>query len=216
MLPKLKIFITTFLIFILIPTLYSQQRSKVITGVISDSTGKAITLANITVKEDMTVELGEFEKVAGGNGCLLMAYTHIAHNCLIGDKVILANCVNLAGHIVVNDYAIIGGVTPVHQFVQIGAHAFIGGGSRVPQDVPPFMRGAGLPLVMSGINVVGLRRRGFSQEALSLLQRAYRMLYREGLNTTQAVERMEAELPASAELSLLIDFIKNSKRGITK
>ncbi len=159
---------------------------------------------------------GAGEPTRVGNGCLLMAYTHVAHNCEIGDGVILSNCVNLAGHIIVEDYAILGGVTPVHQFVHIGTHAFIGGGSRVPQDVPPFMRGAGSPLVMSGINLVGLKRRGFSEPVLKDLQRAYRFLYREGLNTTQALERIKNELAPCDEISKLIAFIDNSERGITK
>ena len=159
---------------------------------------------------------GEGEPTRVGSGCLLMAYTHIAHNCTIGDQVILANSVNLAGHIVVEDFAILGGVTPVHQFVRIGTHAFIGGGSRVPQDVPPFMRGAGNPLVMSGINLVGLQRRGFTEECLKDLRRAYRILYREGLNTSQALERIESELRPSAELTRLVEFVRGSERGITK
>lgn len=159
---------------------------------------------------------GAGEETRVGDACLLMAYCHVAHNCEIGDHVILANSVNLAGHVRVEEYAIIGGVTPVHQFVRIGAHAFIGGGSRVPQDVPPFMRGAGNPLLMSGINTVGLRRRGFEPEVLKKLRQSYRLLYRSGLNTSQALERMEAELDGDPHLQRLLDFVRSSERGITK
>ena len=157
---------------------------------------------------------GEVTRV--GSGCLLMAYSHVAHNCAIGDGVILANSVNLAGHVAVEDHAIVGGVTPVHQFVRIGAHAFVGGGSRVPQDVPPFLRGAGNPMEIAGLNLLGLQRRGFAPETLNSLRKAYRLLYRAGLNTTQALERMEAELGDCAEVRRLIDFVRSSARGITK
>jgi UDP-N-acetylglucosamine acyltransferase len=151
-----------------------------------------------------------------GAGCLLMAYTHVAHNCTVGDGVILANSVNLAGHVLVEDHATVGGVTPVHQFVRIGAYAFVGGGSRVPQDIPPFMRGAGNPLIITGLNSVGLQRRGFSPESLRALHRAYRLLYRSGLNTTQALARMAEELADSAEVARLVTFIRDSARGIVK
>lgn len=151
-----------------------------------------------------------------GDGCLLMAYSHIAHNCQIGDNVILANSVNLAGHVSVEDCAIIGGVTPVHQFVRIGAHCFIGGGSRVPQDVLPFMRGAGSPLIMSGVNALGLQRRGFKPDDLRNLRKAYKIIYRSGLNTSQALEQLETEMGGDQNIQNLMSFIKGSERGITK
>lgn len=157
---------------------------------------------------------GEFTVV--GDGCLLMAYSHVAHNCELGDGVILANSVNLAGHVVVEECAIIGGVTPVHQFVRIGCHAFVGGGSRVPQDVPPYMRGAGNPMAVVGLNSVGLYRRGFDAASLHSLRLAYRYLYRAGLNTSQAIERIEAELADCVEVRRLLDFIRSSERGIVK
>lgn len=156
------------------------------------------------------------ESTVVGDECLLMAYSHVAHNCLIGDGVILANSVNLAGHVTVEDQAIIGGVTPVHQFVRIGTHAFVGGGSRVPQDVPPYMRGAGNPMVVAGLNSVGLFRRGFSAASLKSLRLAYRYLYRAGLNTSQALERIEAELGDCAEIVRLLQFVRSSERGIVK
>jgi UDP-N-acetylglucosamine acyltransferase len=151
-----------------------------------------------------------------GEGCLLMAYVHVAHNCTIGNGVILANSVNLAGHVSVEEFASVGGVTPVHQFVRIGAHAFVGGGSRVPQDIPPFMRGAGNPLSIAGPNSVGLQRRGFSAASIQALHRAHRVLYRSGLNTSQALAQLEAELPDSAEVRQLVAFIRSSARGIVK
>ena len=159
---------------------------------------------------------GAGEATRVGSGCLLMAYSHIAHNCEIGDQVILANSVNLAGHVLIEDFAIIGGLTPVHQFVRIGAHSFIGGGSRVPQDVPPYLRGAGNPMVMSGINAVGLQRRGFSEATLRSLRFAYRLLYRQQLNTTQALERIETELGDDPCIQRLVAFVRQSVRGITK
>src|SRR5207247_2741043 len=116
---------------------------------------------------------------------LLIAYAHIAHNCRIGNHVILANAVNLAGHVRVDDYAIIGGMTPVHQFVTIGCHAFVGGGSRVPQDVPPYVKAAGNPLRACGLNSIGMDRRGIPAEVRLQLKRAYRVLYRSQLNVAQ-------------------------------
>ncbi len=157
---------------------------------------------------------GEATQIGDHN--LLMAYSHVAHNCIVGDHVILANSVNLAGHVAVDDFAIIGGLTPVHQFVKIGVHSFVGGGSRVPQDVPPFMRGAGNPMAIVGLNSVGLMRRGFSQASLHSLRKAYRFLYRSGLNTTQALERIEAELSDVEEVRTLLTFIRGSERGIVK
>ncbi len=151
-----------------------------------------------------------------GDDNLLMAYVHVAHNCTIGNHVILANAVNLAGHVDVDDYAILGGVTPVHQFVRIGCHAFIGGGSRVAQDIPPYLRCAGNPLKVAGLNSVGLARRGFSAEAVAELKRAYRLVYRSDLNVSQALERIRRELQSFPEVKTFVRFIEASERGITK
>jgi UDP-N-acetylglucosamine acyltransferase len=145
-----------------------------------------------------------------------MAYVHVAHNCWIGDKVIIANAVNLAGHVTIHDYAIIGGVVPVHQFVSIGAHAFIGGGSRISKDVPPFIKVAGNPPKVVGINSVGLKRRRFSIDRRVLIKKAYCILYRSELNVSQALHKIENELERSNDINMLIDFITSSKRGITK
>jgi len=171
-----------------------------------------------TIREFVTVNsaTGHEQSTVIGCNVLLMAYVHIAHNCVIGNDVILANAVNLAGHVRVNDFASIGGVTPVHQFVEIGKYAFVGGGSRIPKDIPPFLRVAGNPARVAGLNTVGLTRRGFTAEQKAVIKKAYVILFRSGLNVTQAVDRIRAELPQTGEVAMLIDFIRNSKRGIIK
>ena len=151
-----------------------------------------------------------------GDENLLMAYSHVAHNCILGSNIVLANAVNLAGHVQIDDYAIIGGVTPVHQFVRIGAHSFVGGGSRVAQDVPPFVRCAGNPLRAVGLNSVGLMRRNFTQETISRLKRAYRLVYRSDLNVTQALERIPVDIEHTPEVLEFVDFVAQSERGIVK
>lgn len=170
------------------------------------------------IREFVTINCAtdEGESTVIGDGNLLMAYVHVAHNCLVGNGVILANSVNLAGHVVVQDYAIIGGVVPVHQFVKIGAHSFIGGGSRIPKDIPPFVKVAGNPPRIGGINTVGLQRRGFTEEQISQIKQAYRYLYRSDLNVSQAVEMIGRELPHTPEITMLVDFISESERGIAK
>ena len=170
-----------------------------------------------TIREFVTIhrgtDKGDFTRIGDHN--LLMAYVHIAHNCVIGDHVILANAVTLAGYVAVEDHAIIGGVTPIHQFVRVGAHAFIGGGSRVPQDIPPFLLASGNPLKIVGINQVGLKRRGFSPETCQHLRRAYKIIYRSDKNVSQAIETIRKELPEIPELDRLVEFIESSERGIT-
>ncbi|RKX20006.1 MAG: acyl-[acyl-carrier-protein]--UDP-N-acetylglucosamine O-acyltransferase [Candidatus Zixiibacteriota bacterium] len=174
--------------------------------------GAGTTIREYAMLNRGTAESGE---TVIGKNCLLMAYSHVAHDCYIGDNVILANAVNLAGHIEIGDFAIIGGVVPVHQFVKIGAHAMIGGGYRVPQDICPFALAGGYPLKIVGLNRVGLSRRGFRTETLQILQKAFKILFFSGLNRTQAVERIKAELEQIDEIRLILDFIKNSTRGIT-
>lgn len=150
-----------------------------------------------------------------GSDCLLMAYSHVAHDCEIGNHVILANSVNLAGHVMIEDWVIIGGVTPVHQFVRIGAHAFIGGGSRIPQDVPPYCRVAGNPPKLYGLNSVGLERRGLSAEVRKALKQAYRTLFQSDVNLSKALDRVEGDVARVPEVRHLIEFIRASERGIT-
>jgi UDP-N-acetylglucosamine acyltransferase len=153
-------------------------------------------------------------KTVIGSDCLFMAYTHVAHDCVIGNHVILANCVALAGHVTLHDYVIIGGLTPIHQFVSVGAHAMVGGGLRVSKDVPPYILAGQDPLCFEKLNLVGLRRRGFSPRTIQLLDEAYRLLYRSNLNVSQAVERIQRDLEPIPELVKLVEFITSSKRGI--
>jgi len=170
-----------------------------------------------TIREYATLHLAciEGETTAVGDRCLIMAYAHVAHNCRLGNGVILANSVNLAGHVEVHDFATIGGVTPVHQFVRIGAYSFIGGGSRVPKDVAPFVKAAGNPLALAGINSIGLERHGFDEERRATLKRAYRILFRSDLNVTQAVERLRQEFePSDEDIQTLVRFVEGSERGI--
>ncbi len=169
-----------------------------------------------TIREYVTVNAatGEGDSTTIGNNCLLMAYVHVAHDCVVSDNVILANAVNLAGHVSVHEFAIVGGIVPVHQFVRIGAHSFIGGGSRIPKDIPPFVKVAGSPPRVCGLNSVGLKRRGFTDERLDPIRKAYRFLYRSGYNVSQAVEKIESELEMTPDVETFLDFIKSSRRGI--
>jgi UDP-N-acetylglucosamine acyltransferase len=170
-----------------------------------------------TIREFASLHLAciEGEATEIGDGCLIMAYAHVAHNCRIGNGVILANSVNLAGHVEVHDFASVGGLTPVHQFVRIGAYAFVGGGSRVPKDVIPFVKAGGIPIQLAGINTIGLERRGFDPDRRALLQRAYRVLFRSGLNVSQALARLKSEFdPADEDIQTLVRFIERSERGI--
>ena len=151
-----------------------------------------------------------------GDGCLLMAYTHVAHDCRLGDEVILSNAVNMAGHVMIEDCAIVGGLTAIHQFVRIGTHAFIGGGSRISQDVVPYCRVAGSPPKMYGLNAVGLERRGVTPEVRSTLKKVYRTLFLSGLNVSQGLERAREETAQPGpELLRFLDFIARSERGVT-
>lgn len=169
-----------------------------------------------TIREYATIHLAciEGETTCVGDHSLIMAYAHVAHNCSIGNHVILANAVNLAGHVEVQDYAIIGGMTPVHQFARIGRHALVGGGSRVPKDIPPFMRAAGNPIRIAGLNHIGLERHGYDEDRRLLLKRAYRILFRSGLNVTQAVQRLRQEFGTDDDVRTLVEFIETSERGI--
>ena len=166
------------------------------------------------VTANLATEPGATTRI--GSHCLLMAYAHVAHNCQIGDHVILANVVQMAGYVTVEDWAIVGGATVVHQFVRIGRHSMIGGGSRVSQDVAPFVKAAGSPPRLAGINQVGLERRGFSTSTREALDRAYRILFREGLAVPAAVAQIRAELPGIPEVETLARFAETSARGLTR
>ncbi|MDP4278882.1 MAG: acyl-ACP--UDP-N-acetylglucosamine O-acyltransferase [Bacteroidota bacterium] len=173
---------------------------------------------NTTIREYVTVNRGTAArgKTTIGNDCLVMAYCHIAHDCEVGNHVIMSNCTQLAGEVVVDDYAILGGGTLVHQFSHIGSHVMVQGGSKINKDVPPFIKAARDPIAYCGINSIGLRRRNFSNEQIRDIQEIYRYLYQSGLNNSDAVERIEAELPATKERDEIILFVKNSPRGIIK
>ncbi len=181
-----------------------------------------VTVANIgdytVIREYATVNRGTSESGSTdiGQHCLLMAYSHAAHDCKIGNHVIMANSANLGGHVHIDDYAIIGGVVPVHQFVKIGCHAIIGGGFRVPQDVCPYALAGGYPIRISGLNVIGLRRRNFPDETITTLRRAFKLLFRSNLNTGQAVERIKSEVEMIPEVRTILDFIERSDRGLVK
>ena len=173
---------------------------------------------NVTIREFVTINRGtkaSYETVIGDN-TLIMAYAHIAHDCVIGNNVIMANASMLAGHIFIDDWAIVGGMAAVHQFVHIGAHAMVSGGSLVRKDVPPYTKAAREPLSYVGVNSIGLRRRGFSMEVINQIQNIYRVIYLKGYNVSQAVEIIEAELPATPERDEILSFIANSSRGIMK
>lgn len=173
---------------------------------------------NTTIREGVTIHAatadGDFTRV--GSHCHIMAYAHIAHDCIVGNHVIIANVGSLAGHVVVEDRVLVGGLTGIHQFVRLGKHCIIGGCSKITQDVPPFMMAEGNPPRVPGINAVGLKRAGFSDEVQHAIKQAYRLLYRSELNTTMALERIERELPRLPEIEHLVAFIRASERGIVK
>jgi UDP-N-acetylglucosamine acyltransferase len=173
---------------------------------------------NTTIREFVTVHRGTVAKgkTVVGNNCLLMAYVHIAHDCMLGNNVIMVNSSQLAGEVIIDDFAILAGLVAVHQFVHIGSHVMIAGGSLVRKDVPPFIKAGREPLSYEGINSIGLRRRNFSNEKIRELQDIYRYIYQKGLNTSQAVEIIEAEMPATQERDEILLFIKDSKRGIIR
>lgn len=169
------------------------------------------------VREYATLNRGTAESglTRVGSDCLVMAYAHVAHDCRVGDHVILSNAVNMAGHVEIEDHVIVGGVTAIHQFVRIGAHAFVGGGSRLPQDVVPYTIVAGNPCAAYGINLTGLRRRGFDKETIGALRDAYRTIFQSDLNIGAALDHLEAEGPNVPEVRQMIDFVRASERGIT-
>jgi len=173
---------------------------------------------NVTIREYVTVNRGTVDrgKTVIGNNCLIMAYCHVAHDCIVGNHCIFSNNSTLAGHCTVGDYVILAGMTAVHQFCTIGNHAFVTGGSLVRKDVPPYVKGAREPLSYVGINSIGLRRRGYESDKIKEIQNIYRILYQKSYNTSQAQQIIEAEMEATPERDEILQFIKNSKRGIMK
>lgn len=173
---------------------------------------------NTTIRECATVNRGTaskgFTKV--GNDCLIMAYSHVAHDCVLNDHVILGNATQLAGEIEIDNYAIISGGSLAHQFTRIGSHVMIQGGSKISKDIPPFVMVGREPITYVGLNIVGLRRRGFTSERINGIQEIYRYLYLSGYNISQAVDRIEQELPISEDRDLILNFVRSSSRGIVR
>lgn len=170
------------------------------------------------IREYATLNLAcdEDQVTRVGSHCLLMAYVHVAHNCSLGDHVIVANATQFAGYVTIEDWAIVGGLTGVHQFVRIGCHAFIGGGSRIAQDIAPYILIAGSPPRHGSVNRLGLERRGFAPETRDAIEHAYRLLFREGLTVGEAVARMRGAYPGIAEVEHLARFAETSTRGLAR
>lgn len=173
---------------------------------------------NTTIRECVTINRGTTDRMKTkiGNNCWIMAYCHIAHDCSIGDNCIFSNNSTLAGHINIGDYVVLAGMAAVQQFCSVGSHAFVTGGSLVRKDVPPFVKAGREPLSYVGINSIGLRRRGFTTEKIREIQSIYRILYQSNYNNTQALAIIEAEMAATSERDEVLEFIKNSQRGIMK
>ena len=173
---------------------------------------------NTTVRECATVNRGTASKgkTVVGSNCLLMAYSHIAHDCRLGNNIIIGNASQIAGEVQVDDYAILSGGTLVHQFSRIGRNVIIQGGTRLGMDIPPYVTAGREPVCFMGLNLVGLRRHGFSNETISQIQDIYRVLYQSKLNTTQALEKIEAEFADSEEKRTIVEFIRASERGIVR
>ncbi len=169
-----------------------------------------------TIREYVTVNRGTAQsfRTTVGKHCFLMSYVHIAHDCHVGDHVIMSNGTQFAGHVTVEDYVIISGLCAVHQFGKIGRHAFIGGMTRVAKDIPPFVKAVGNPVKLYGLNSVGLQRRGFSEEVISELKKAYRLFFRSELNVSQALLQAASELKPFPEVKALMDFVEASGRGV--
>jgi UDP-N-acetylglucosamine acyltransferase len=178
----------------------------------------AIIGDNTTIRESVTINRGTASKgkTIVGNNSLIMAYSHVGHDSIVGNNVIMSNATQIAGEVIIDDFAVIGGGTLIHQFCHIGPHVMIQGGSRINKDIPPYVKAGREPIAYSGVNSIGLRRRNFTNEQIREIQEIYRYLYLSQLNVSDAVERIEAELPASKERDEIILFIRNSKRGIIK
>lgn len=191
-------------------------RERLGTTIIGDNNifREFVTVSSSTVYADDPEDSGKATEI--GSNCLFMAYTHVAHDCKLGDGVIMANSAQLAGHVTVQDRVIIGGLTGVHQFCVLGTMAFVGGMTRANKDCVPYMITEGIPPRCSGPNTVGLERNGLSKEAIGRIRQMYKLLYRSGLNTSQALARIESDIPDAPERTVILDFIRASQRGITR
>ncbi len=173
---------------------------------------------NCVLREFVTIHRGTASKgktVVGSNN-LIMAYCHVAHDCILHDNIIMSNCTQLAGEVEVDDFAIIGGGTLVHQFSRIGSHVMIQGGSKINKDIPPYIIAAREPIAYTGINSIGLNRRGFTPEQIHTIQEVYRLIYNNGMNTTQALDYIVDTMPQSLERDTIVDFVRASARGIVR
>lgn len=170
------------------------------------------------IREFATINRGTkaHGKTLVGSDCLIMAYVHLAHDCIVGNDVVIANATNIAGHVEIQDWVIIGGMVGIHQFVKIGQHSLIGGHYRVTKDIPPYIIAAGEPLKFEGINHIGLKRRGFSSESVKSLKHAYNLIYNSPYNVSDAINKIREEEVQSPEVQNVIDFIKTSERGIIR
>ncbi|GAC1424920.1 MAG: acyl-ACP--UDP-N-acetylglucosamine O-acyltransferase [Chitinophagaceae bacterium] len=173
---------------------------------------------NTIIREFVTVHRATKDRwvTKVGKNCLIMAYSHIAHDCIIGNNCIMSNNTQVAGHVIMGDWAILGGMCAVHQFVQIGQHSFVSGGSLVGKDVPPYIKAGRVPLSYAGVNSVGLKRRGFTVDKINHILEIYRIIYNKGMNTSQALEYLEEEFAASDERDEIVTFVRESNRGIIK
>ncbi|MDP6612332.1 MAG: acyl-ACP--UDP-N-acetylglucosamine O-acyltransferase [Candidatus Marinimicrobia bacterium] len=171
---------------------------------------------NVIIRESVTVNRGTiaYGRTKIGNNVLLMACAHVAHDCIVGDNSIMANLVTLGGHVELGEWVNLGGGVLVHQFTKVGSHSFVGGGFRVVQDIPPYIIVAGEPLRFSGINKIGLQRRGFSGETCVLIKKAYRAYFMSKMNRSDALKKIKSELPATDEINAIVEFIESSERGI--
>ncbi len=178
----------------------------------------AIVGDGTTLRECVTVHRGTASKgrTVIGNNCLLMAYCHVAHDCVLGNNIIMSNSTQLAGEVVVDDCAVIGGGTLVHQFCHLGSYIMVQGGALINKDIPPYVLAAREPISFTGVNVIGLRRHGFSHESISLIQEIYRILYNSGMNIADAIERLPLMMEPSPELDNILGFIRNSGRGVLR
>lgn len=178
----------------------------------------AIIGDNTTLRECVTVNRGTAAKgkTVVGSNCLIMAYSHIAHDCLIGDHVIISNASQVAGEVQIDDFAVIGGGSLIHQFCHLGQHIMLQGGALVNKDIPPYVKAGREPLCYNGVNIVGLRRRGFSAEAVAMIQEIYRLLYNNGMNVTDAIAHIAETVEPSPERDTILDFVRAAERGIIR
>ena len=170
------------------------------------------------IREFVTINRGTEAhwKTVVGSDCLIMAYVHLAHDCIVGNNVVIANACNIAGHVEIQDWVILGGMIGIHQFTKVGQHSLVGGHYRVSKDVPPFIIAAGEPLRFEGLNIIGLRRRGFKNEAIKTLKKAYNLIYSSQYNVSDAVKIIQEKIEPNQEITALLEFIKNSDRGIIR